>query len=299
MVGIVESASTLTLAYAVIQENKALVKAEIMAEAETLAAKQEALANFVRENDLAGVPCTYVLDATHYSLNLVDAPAVAKDEVSRAIRWLIKDSISYPIEEAVIDTFELPFVRAKDSMKMIYAVAMQKALIPKIEELISNSGLVLTYIDIPELVLKNIISRRPPELKSCALVQLWEKGGKIILCRGDEICITRSFELKLENLGKEPEQDSGTLESLALEVQRSFDYINSVFKQSIQNTILLAPTKIDKELIAQSLKNSLGSEVYPIKITEYLTIEKPIAEEKEPAFLLAIAASLRQGSVAL
>jgi MSHA biogenesis protein MshI len=293
MVGIYETPVGIALAYGVLKDKKPIIIAYTFKAADTADAKQAVINAFVNEHALADVDCTYVLGIGEYSLNLVESPSVAATEVPMAMRWVLKDLINFPVEEAVIETFDLPFLRARDNIKMTYAVAVQKGKIDTIVTRIKTSGLNLRYIDIPELTLKNIMIENPQKIKGCAFVQLDAKGGRLILCRDDQICITRSFDLKLADLGKDPAQDAKTLESLALEFQRSFDYLNSVFRQSIQNTIVLAPTIIDKTVCEASLKTNLGSEFVDLKLDQIFKFDKPIEPSTEVDCLFAFGAVLR------
>ncbi len=121
--------------------------------------------------------------------------------------------------------------------------------------------------------------------------------GKLILYREKQRCIIRSFELSLGELGKDPENDGKKIDSLALEIQRSFDYMNSVFRQSIPNVIVLAPTTIGNHIIQESLKNTLGSEVNSLKLSECVTFEQPMKEEEEANCLLAVGTVLREEEI--
>lgn len=293
MVGIYETPVGIAVVYGVLEDPKPIINAYTFEAADTVEAKQAVINKFVIAHALQGVGCSYVLGTGEYSLNLVESPLVAASEIPMAMRWVLRDLINFPIEEATIDTFDVPFLRARDNIKMIYAAAIQKQRVEKIEKRIKSSGLILQFIDIPEMTLKNILSRNPQKLKGCALVQLGAKSGKLILCRDDQICITRSVDLKLENLGQDSAQDAKTLESLALEFQRSFDYLNSVFRQNIPNTIVLAPTVIDKNIISESLKANLGSEIVELKLSEIFKFHQLMPIDEEANYLFAVGAVLR------
>ena len=297
MIGIIESAASLNLVYGVLQREKLVVKAHQRVVAPTLSSRQAALKQFVIMHDLLGVETTYVLNPVEYHLTLLEEPLVAKEEVSQAIRWLLKDSINYPIENAIVESFEVPYPRAKDNSKMVYAVAMNKNIVVKVEALVNPSGATLKYIDIPELALCNLINENKEMSKGCVFVQLEAYGGKIILCRHEEICIARSIDLKLKNLGENKEDDNALLETLALEIQRSFDYLNSVFRQSVQNVIVLAPSSLDNTLIKTSLSSALGAEVSLLNLEELVSFETPLSEAENKESLLAIGAILRQRKV--
>lgn len=292
-VGIVETSNGISAVYGILRDTKTVIKAYTTKVAASVEEKQAALSQFVREHELQSVECSYMLSPGDYSLNLVDEPLVPKEEVSKALKWVIKDLINFPMEEAILDVFGLPFARAKDNVSMIYTAVTKKSVIAKIENLLAPTGMRLTCIDIPELSLKNIMQNYPDPSKGCLVMLLNAVGGKLVLMKDQQLCIARSFDIKLDGLGQHQAQDNQALESLALETQRSFDYINSVFRQNVQNVIVLAPTKIDKAIIASSLKQSLGMEVVFLQLSEIVTIEPEIQESETADCLLAIGTLLR------
>jgi MSHA biogenesis protein MshI len=293
MVGIYQSPAGIAVVYGVLASPQPVIKAHVFEATDTIDAKQAVISKFVIDHALQGVDCTYVLDVGEYSLNLVESPLVAVSEIPMAMRWVLKDLINYPIEEAIIDTFDVPVLRARDNIKMIYAAAIHKQQVEKIATFIKATGLVLKFIDIPEMTLKNMLVRHPQKFKSCALAQLSDKSGKLILCKDDQLCISRSFELQFDGLGQNPEKDSKTLDSLALEFQRSFDYMNSVFRQSIQNMIVLAPTRIDKSIVEASLKANLGADIAELKLAEIFKFDTPLEISDEVNYLFSVGAVLR------
>ncbi|MGH8751421.1 MAG: agglutinin biogenesis protein MshI, partial [Burkholderiales bacterium] len=52
--------------------------------------------------------CATLLDASEYQMLQVEAPAVPKPELKAAIRWRIKDLLNYPIDDAMVDVFDIP-----------------------------------------------------------------------------------------------------------------------------------------------------------------------------------------------
>ena len=293
MVAIEESSRGIAVVYGMLRDPKPLIKAQVFELVTEMDAKQAVIRKFVSDYALQGVDCSYVLDVGEYSLNLVEAPAVAALEIPMAMRWVLKDLIHFPSEEAIIDTFELPCLRSRDNVKMIYAAAIQKQQLRKIENHIQSTGLVLKCIDIPEMTLKNILVRYPEKFKSCALVQLNHKGGQLILSRDDQLCFCRSFDLELDKLGENTEKDAKTLESLALELQRSFDYMNNVFRQNIENIIVLAPTPLDVNIVGSSLKANLGAEIFQLKLSDIFDFDKTLEAADAVNYLFAIGAVLQ------
>ncbi len=294
LVGFYETDNSLSIAYGIDEGVGVVIKAQAyqnFSRGDT-GIKQVALQRFVETHQLAGVACSYVLGTGEYSLYLVESPAVPVQERSQAVSWLIRDLVNFPIEEAVIDTFELPFARARDNLNMLYAVVMRKKQVAEIESFIDGSGLILKLIDIPELALKNVINLDPKYKEGCAFIQLYEQGGRLMLCQDNSICMIRSFDLKLDDLLSE--SGAQFLESLCVEIQRSFDYVNSMFRKNISNTVVLAKIPRDISVIQAAIKNTLGFEVDIFDFGQKIKTEKPLSEEESTECLCAIGTVLRE-----
>ena len=253
--------------------------------------KQVALQKFIQDTHLSGVPCVYVAGSNQYSLHLVETPAVAIDERSKAVSWLIRDFINFPIEEAVIDTFELPFPRAKDNMNMLYAVVAKKEWVHTVEQFIKQTGLELYFIDIPELALNNLINLNTQYAEGGAFVRLTDKTCQLMLCQENQICMMRSFDVALDNLESESGQKS--LESLCVEIQRSFDYVSSMFRKNIQNKIVLMPNEIPLGPIQESIKNIFGFESQIFGFDIPFKTERAFSEIEKSGCMMPLGSVLR------
>lgn len=297
VIGVQETPDTLTSVHAVLQASAAPIIKNYMSEKVTgREARLSIFKKFVMDNNLIGLPCNYVLSTGDYSLNLVESPAVPEQEIPEAMKWILRDLIQFPAEEAVIDTFALPYTRSRDNTKMLYAVAMRRTTVKEIEKFINESGLILKTIDISELALVNIMNLLPEHLAGGIFLQLEPRGGKLILCKEGQICITRSFENKLEDLTVSSE-DSGerALELLELEIQRSLDYLSSMFRQSIPSIVFIGPNQLKKPFIQETLKKTLGIDVIFFKLSEILSFEKPLqGEVEEIPYVLASGAAIRK-----
>ena len=118
----------------------------------------KALANLVKEYELEGEQCSYVLNPADYNLHLVEAPNVEAKELRAAVRWKINDLLDMKVEDAAIDVFRVP-QDAYRSRDMLYVVASMKSRIKRIVDRVNDSGLKLAVIDIPELVMQNLSNR--------------------------------------------------------------------------------------------------------------------------------------------
>jgi MSHA biogenesis protein MshI len=296
-VAIHETPTGISMAYTIpgLQiNNLPVIKAQAFVPALKKEEKQHALAQFVKDNHLENVSCTYIVSVGDYNLILLEAPPVTKEEFSKAAVWLLKDMLSFPTEEAIIDTFELPAHRARDNIKMIYAVVIHRKLITQIHQLISGSKLKLTHIDIPEFALRNIEKYYGKDGNGIVVFQLYPAGGKLLFCKEGNIYLARSIDLKLESLESNEVGDTRLLELLSLEVQRSFDYLSSMFRQAIGSGIVIFPTLLNAVVVKDYLTTALGIEVEILTLSKYIMFENKPSEQDEAENLLAIGGVLRE-----
>jgi MSHA biogenesis protein MshI len=225
----------------------------------------------------------------------VDAPPVAVAERNQATRWLVREAVNFPIEQAIIDTCEIPIPRARDNAALLYAVITQSSIVSTIKQFFLKMPVTLKYIDISELALCPLMERIPEQEQGCLFLRLSPAGGKLAIYKKNALYIARSIELKLSSLmGDHAAQEIEVLESLALELQRSLDYMSSLFRQNLLSSIVLFPTLLNTLVIQNYLTNSLGMEVKVISLDQILPFETPPSLEQQMQCLVAIGASLRQ-----
>lgn len=118
--------------------------------------QQNNLSAFIASNQLQHVDCYAVLSREDYRLILIEKPKVADNETGESVRWLIKDLIDFPLEEAVVDFFPAP-VRTGQSAK-IYVVVARLQWLNTLAGMIKTASLNLKAINIAALAIRNILS---------------------------------------------------------------------------------------------------------------------------------------------
>ncbi len=78
------------------------------------------LAERVAQLELEHMPCSVVLAADRYELQLVEAPNVPVSERLAAVRFLLKDKVKIPLDDLNIDVFTVP--EGAYPRPMLYAV---------------------------------------------------------------------------------------------------------------------------------------------------------------------------------
>lgn len=254
--------------------------------------------------------CATVLQPDDYQLLLVEAPDVEPTELRAAVRWRIKDLISFHIDDAVIDVFEIPGQSRPGQPRMMYTVAARASVIQRRVEWLENSGVQLEIIDIPEMALRNIAALLPEDADGTATLCLTEDFGLIVLTRQHTLYLTRRLDIGTRALAEAAAETAGevldgsTLERLlgniVLELQRSLDYYESHYTQAPIGTVMLTPTAEPLPYLSSYLSQNLGTRVGDIDLTQLVDdINGMLDRQTQAECLLAIGTALRVEGYAL
>lgn len=242
---------------------------------------------------------TTLLHRDDYQLLLVEAPDVRPEELRAAVRWRIKDLISFHIDDAVIDVFEIPDQRHQNRNRMMYAVAARIRRVTEQAELLEDAGLDVDVVDIPEMAIRNLATLIPEEARGIAVVHMNNDDGIITLSRGGTLYLTRRFDTGVHALlAAEPRERDRMCESVLLEVQRSLDYYESHFPHGPAAALALTPTAAGTPLV-DYLPQQLEIPVLTPKLDELLEFDEPLVDPLDDDDILAIGAALRQEARAL
>src|ERR1700686_3799876 len=137
----------------------------------------------IRAAGLPRIPVSTVLRSDDYQLVLVEAPDVPPAELRAAMRWRLKESIDYRVEDAVIDVFDVPAQTRGGQGRMRNAVAAQRSAVERHSGALAEVP-TFDVIDVPELCLRNLATLLPAAATGVALLHLGEVVATIVLVRG-------------------------------------------------------------------------------------------------------------------
>ncbi len=223
----------------------------------------EILSATVKQHQLTGAECVWILRPEQYELFLLDALPVPENEFQAAIRWKLKSMLHYPIDDLVVDHFPMPRQKTHDPHDMISVVAARISFLQEIVDKIKACGLRLTSIDIQELALRNITSLYENDSKTSVMIYLQEERSELIITREKTIYFQRQLDISLSQMTQtiHPDFDKEPhpyLDKAALDLQRSFDYYQSQWRQPAPARILLATTGFSATDIAKYLSYRLA-----------------------------------------
>jgi len=231
--------------------------------------EQKVLTGLVKDMGLEGEQCSFVLDSSDYSINLLEAPNVEQNELRSAIRWKIKDLIDIKIDEAALDVFPIPD-DAYRNRKMVYVVATRKAKIQSIIQMVNATGLELAIIDIPELTMHAISSLYLVGSVGQAFLDLRRTGSTLNISMDGNLYLTRRINTQLEPDVMESENWPDLRDRLVLELQRSLDYYQSQIGKGQITSLMLAPRQFDGIAMSKELNDRLEAKVEYFNLASYL-----------------------------
>lgn len=190
--------------------------------------KASVLRQAVRTLKARGLPVIATLPGSCYSLVQLEAPALEQEELREAMRWRVKDLIDFPVEEAVIDVFELPASRRPGAPALVYAVVAKAAEVEKLSGLLLEAGLEIEAIDIAEMAIRNLALHLDRPGRPRAYLQLNPGHVIIEIADGPHVYLSRRVPQEYD-VDADTELLQAQMENLALEVQRSLDYFESQY----------------------------------------------------------------------
>jgi MSHA biogenesis protein MshI len=255
----------------------------------------EAASAAIRAAALPRVPVSTVLQTDDYQLALIEAPDVPPAELRAAMRWRLKETIDFRVEDAVIDVFDVPEQSRGGHGRMMYAVAARRSAIDRHAGALAAVP-TFDVVDVPELCLRNLAALLPAASAGVALLQLGETSASVVLVRGRTFYFARQMDLKA-TLRTAADGDPGTrldAGSVVLELQRSLDYYERHFDQPPITRIAVSPAAARASELALDLGRETGFEVITLDLNTLLSCATPIEPATQAACLLAVGAALRE-----
>ncbi|MBI5436756.1 MAG: agglutinin biogenesis protein MshI [Nitrosomonadales bacterium] len=231
-----------------------------------------------------------------YQMLLVEAPDIPVDELKAAIRWRIKDSLSYHIDDATVDVLQIPASKnGVDRPQSLYAIAAPNDIIKKRIALFEKARIDLKVVDIPEMAQRNIAALFEEGERGLVLLAFDDSGGMLTITSGGELYFARRIEItpgQLQDADESLRQQY--LERVELELHRSLDYFGRQFSHiSVKRLLVSAPEQLG---LVQMLAASLDMPVEQLDLAQVLDIsavpELANSEYAAQAFF-ALGAALR------
>ncbi len=237
-----------------------------------------------------------LLTTGEYQMLLAEAPNIPAEELKAAIRWRIKDSLNYHIDDATLDVLQIPNNKSGvDRPQSYYAIAAPNDTIKNRITLFEKARINLKVIDIPEMAQRNIAALFEEDGRSLALLAFDENAGILTITSGGELYLARHIEITAGQLQDADENlRQQYLERVELELHRSLDYFGRQFSHiSVKRLLVSAPEQLG---LVKMLASSMEVPVEQLDLAQVLDISAApeLADSEYAAHaLLALGAALR------
>lgn len=256
-----------------------------------------ALEKLRKDAHISGFQFITLLDPGEYQMLLVEAPSVPADELKAAVRWRIKDMLSYHIDDATVDVLQIPANKKSgvERPHSLYAIAAPSETIKKRIALFEKAKINLQVIDLPEMAQRNIAALFEEDERGLALLSFNDSGGLLTVTCGGELYLARHLDITAGQLGDSNENlRQQYLERVELELHRSLDYFGRQFSYiPVTRLLVSAPEQLG---LVRQFTSGLDLAVAQIDLAGVLDISAApeLADSGYAAQLLpALGAALR------
>ncbi|WP_153108774.1 type IV pilus biogenesis protein PilM [Propionivibrio limicola] len=246
---------------------------------------------------LASHACTTLMGEGEYMLSQLDAPPVPEEERKEALRWSLRDLVTYPVDSACIDVLDIPNNGSSSGRSPgVLVVSAPEAAVRARTAPFESAGIALAAVDIPELAQRNVARLLEDENRGLVFLRLDENGMMLTLTFRGELIAVRRGEMNTQQLtSDDPDVRSRVLERLGLELQRSLDNFDRQYSHIPVSKVVVASDRPVENLAAE-LANSTYVSVQEMDLSAVLDFE-PVPELRDRRVqgrhLLAIGAALR------
>lgn len=219
-----------------------------------------------------------------YQLMLSDMPDVPSTELASAMELKAAELLSYDLDDALIDIIQLPPEAYRSRTRMAFIIAMQKLPLEQWLSTLVQVGIRVPVIDVAITQLRNF-GLRVQNYSASGLFHIESNRSRLILNYNDEMVLSRTFDSGIDDLDanddlpkpitsnelfiEEEAQSAIQLESLALDIRRSFDYYESQLGLGAIAELNILCRK-NHQYLVESLASRLGVRCSFVDPSDYL-----------------------------
>lgn len=244
-----------------------------------------------------GGACSSLLGAGEYQLLQSERPELEGAELKEALRWKVKDTLDFPVDNATLDSFDIRTEGAAAARgRQCFVVVANNAVLAQRIRLFQAAAVAIDVIDIPELAQRNVAALFEPENRGLVVLNFNAEGGLLTFTYKAELYVVRRIEIGLEQLEQADEARRGELfDRIALEVQRSIDNFERMYNFITLARLMTADLPTVPGLL-DCLRNYLSLSVAALDLAE--VVDFPAIPElrnprRQAECLLTIGAAMR------
>ena len=257
----------------------------------------EALQRLRVTRQLKSYACTTLMGSGEYNVNPLDAPPVPKEERREALRWALKEMVSYPLESACVEVLDIPntVLPAGRPVGVLVVSAAESAVRSRVA-VFEQAKIALDALDIPELAQRNVAALLEDENRGLAFLRIDEAGMMLTLTFHSELIAVRRGEINsLQLNASDADQRARVRERLQLDLQRSLDNFDRQYSHIPISRVVLASYPQAENLAAELARNTYVpvQEMDLSSVMDFPAVPELKDTQYQAKNLLAIGAALR------
>lgn len=202
------------------------------------------LQSTVKNHHLETYDCHILLAPDQYRTISIETPQVPAEELKQAVAWRVADVLDYSVDQTSLDFYPLPASNRPNSPAMLEVVACPLQTAESLSKLCKEAGLAVKVIDIQETALRNLATLLPENQQGIALLHLQQHSGRIIIQKNGSIFLSRKIDHGYSRLTQglltdDPGRQQLEQNNLALEIQRSLDYVEHFYDIASINSLAM------------------------------------------------------------
>jgi len=234
-------------------------------------------------------------DGLHQVL-LSDVPDVPEAEIDAAIELKAGELLNYDLDDATLDTIHLPKEAYRGRIRMAFIVAAKKTPLRLWLMALVRLGIRVDIIDVETTQLRNLALMKR-KFNESGIFHLKPNNSRLVLNYGQEMVLSRTFDIGLSSLSSETTVQDGELEltvtedphaniqleTLVLEIRRSLDYYEAQLGLgSIAEIQFLCD--LEHQQLAEQLADKLGVRFEQLDPSEFMRIQVTNPEDDPVAY---------------
>ncbi|MCH8492843.1 MAG: hypothetical protein LAT53_06390 [Idiomarina sp.] len=205
--------------------------------------------------DFQGQPLQIVLSSSLVEQVAVDKPDVPAQDIAPTLQWTLKDLVSIPAADLLLDYYDIPVQVA--GAKKVNVVAVSRNKVQPWVLALSDAGFAIQGIVNQDLA---FIHWADADLRTMIISQVPGERPQLQIIVRQQLILSRRLPGSY-NLEKIDPQDLDTMESLAIELQRSQDFYTGQLRQAPLADIELAFNHAHSDKVAEVIAAQLGMQV--------------------------------------
>ena len=244
------------------------------------------------------LPLIHVLARKEYQMFLVDKAAVRPEEMESSLRWSLTPLLDYPASDANLSWMAIPQTQAgSNRTPQLYVIATRRELANQRMDLFENARIPVSVLDIRETGQRNISAALNDQEAAVCLIYAEPQGVQLTVTYQGELYLERYIRESLFNVEGEREAitEDQKLDRVALEVQRSIDFVHRNAASIPFDGIFVAPTQSDIGLV-EKLNSRLLTDISALDLStvfEWPAGSDLVKPEIQALYFSALGAALR------